>query len=74
MTIENQATQPTEPTISLNDLAVMIQIIDLGSEKGLFKGPDLKPVGELREKIVAVIKQSQQVEGDSNESIGAEPK
>ncbi len=64
----------TENTnISVNDLAVMIQIIDLGSEKGLFKGPDLKPVGELRERLVAFIK-STQTEESANESNSTETK
>jgi hypothetical protein len=44
--------------ITLSDLAVTVQIIDLASEKGLFKGGDLKPVGEVRERLVEYIKQN----------------
>jgi hypothetical protein len=44
--------------ISVQDLAVAVQIIDLASEKGLFKGGDLKPVGEVRERLVAFIKEN----------------
>ena len=46
----------TQPQISINDLAVLIQIVDLGSEKGLFKGADLKAVGEVRERVIDFIK------------------
>lgn len=44
--------------VTLSDLAVAVQIIDLASEKGLFKGGDLKPVGEVRERLVEYIKQN----------------
>lgn len=44
--------------ISIQDIAVAVQIIDLASEKGLFKGGDLKPVGEVRERLVAYIKEN----------------
>lgn len=49
-------TTTNKPQISVNDLAVLIQILDLGSEKGLFKGPDLKAVGEVRERVIEYIK------------------
>lgn len=42
--------------LNINDLAMVVKIIDLGSEKGIFKGPDLKPVGDLRERLVEFIK------------------
>lgn len=43
--------------ININDLAMMVKIIDLGSEKGIFKGQDLKPVGDLRERMIEFVKQ-----------------
>jgi len=43
--------------LNINDLAMVVKIIDLGSEKGIFKGPDLKPVGDLRERIVGFIQE-----------------
>lgn len=54
--------------LNINDLAMVVKIIDLGSEKGIFKGPDLKPVGDLRERMVAFIQsveQQQTKEGDN---------
>ena len=50
--------------LNINDLAMVVKIIDLGSEKGIFKGPDLKPVGDLRERIVGFI---QEVETSNKE-------
>jgi hypothetical protein len=66
--------------MKLSDLQVVVQIIDLAAEKGIFKGADLKTVGEVRERIIDFVKtNSQQVEGSqaegaSNESIDAEAK
>lgn len=51
--------------LNINDLAMVVKIIDLGSEKGIFKGPDLKPVGDLRERIVGFI---QEVENANKET------
>lgn len=50
--------------MKLTDLQVVIQIIDLASEKGVFKGADLKTVGEVRERIIEFVKaNSKPVEG-----------
>lgn len=43
-------------TLNINDLAMMVKVIDLSSEKGVFKGADMKPVGDLRERLVGFIK------------------
>jgi hypothetical protein len=60
----------------LTDLQVVVQIIDLATEKGVFKGADLKPVGEVRERIIEFIKQNAKpvegtTEGAANESSKA---
>jgi hypothetical protein len=57
-------------TINVNDLAMVVKIIDLGSTSGIFKGPDLKPVGDLRERIVAFV---QEVEAANKEQANANP-
>ena len=61
------AKKPAALEVSVTDLAVAVQIIDLASEKGLFKGGDLKPVGEVRERLVNYIKENapQPAENDS---------
>lgn len=64
--------QAASVEVSLTDLAVAVQIIDLASEKGLFKGGDLKPVGEVRERLIAYIKQNAPVEEVTTETKGKE--
>ena len=62
----------------LTDLQVVVQIIDLATEKGVFKGADLKPVGEVRERIIEFIKANSKpvegAEGATNESTNTEAK
>ena len=62
--------QAASVEVSLTDLAVAVQIIDLASEKGLFKGGDLKPVGEVRERLIAYIKENAPVEESTTETKG----
>lgn len=59
-------------SLNINDLAMVVKVIDLGSEKGIFKGADLKPVGDLRERIVEFIKQVEATQGASNEPTTSE--
>jgi hypothetical protein len=59
-------------TLNVNDLAMVVKIIDLGSEKGIFKGADLKPVGDLRERIVEFVKQVEATKEQPNESTSTE--
>lgn len=44
----------TEKKVELTetDIAVMLQIIDAGSERGAFKGNELLEIGLLRKKLV----------------------
>mgnify|MGYP003132678643 CR=1 FL=1 len=37
------------------DLVLIAQIIDQSSQRGLFKGPDLKIIGELYQKVVDML-------------------
>ena len=37
------------------ELVLMAQIIDQSSQRGMFKGPDLKIVGEMYTKIVNML-------------------
>ena len=41
--------------ITLNDIAMVVGIIDVCSERGAFKGAELANVGVLREKFVAFL-------------------
>lgn len=60
--------------MKLTDLQLVVQIIDLASEKGVFKGADLKTVGEVRERIIDFVKaNAQQVEGNKEGAPANEP-
>ena len=45
-----------QPQLSLNDFALVVNIIDVCTERGAFKGNELAPIGQLREKFVEFIK------------------
>ena len=54
MTEETQA-----PSLSLNDISNVVQVIDMVSTRGAIRGEELAPVGILRERFVAFLKASQ---------------
>ena len=59
--------------MELTDLQLVVQIIDLASEKGVFKGADLKTVGEVRERIIDFVKANAQPdEGNKQEGAPAD--
>ncbi len=48
--------EQTGPQLSLNDFALVINIIDACTERGAFKGNELATIGQLRGKFVAFVK------------------
>jgi hypothetical protein len=48
--------EQTAPQLSLNDFALVINIIDACTERGAFKGNELATIGQLREKFAAFVK------------------
>ena len=52
--------------LGLNDIATMVQIIDLVSRRGGFEGPELEAVGGLRSRIVAFLQAAQEAQGQEN--------
>lgn len=42
--------------LTLNDFALVVNIIDACTERGAFKGNELASIGQIREKFVAFIK------------------
>lgn len=60
--IEEENTVATEQTeravpdsISLNDLQVLLQIVDLASQRGAFRGAELTQVGAIFDKLNAFL-------------------
>lgn len=49
-------TEQTNVNITLQDLATIVNIIDVCSQRGAFKGEELSVVGQVREKVSAIVK------------------
>lgn len=52
--------------LGLNDIATMVQIVDLVSRRGGFEGPELEAVGGLRSRIVAFLQAAQEAQGQDS--------
>ena len=50
---ENAETEAVQ--LSLQDIATMVQIIDICSKRGGFEGPELEAVGSLRTRVVGFL-------------------
>lgn len=49
--VNNQAQPAPEGVVTLTDLQNVLVVIDLASNRGAFRGPELAPVGALYDKI-----------------------
>jgi len=47
------------PTIDINDIAAVVQLIDVCSTRGAFRGEELATVGALRTKFAETVKSQQ---------------
>ena len=73
---ENSETEAVQ--LSLQDIATMVQIIDICSKRGGFEGPELEAVGGLRNRVVAFLNeaskgQEEAPEGQVPEVAAEEP-
>lgn len=56
--------QPEQaPQLSLQDIATMVQIIDIVSRRGGFEGPELEQIGGLRNRTVAFLNAASEAQG-----------
>ena len=46
----------SSPTIDINDLVAVVQLIDVCSTRGAFRGEELATVGAMRTKFAEIIK------------------
>lgn len=46
--------------LTINEIVGAVQVIDLASSRGAFRGEELLPVGTLREKLAAYAKAAQE--------------
>ena len=51
--VKNEAVENDSPQLSLQDIATMVQVIDICSKRGGFEGPELEVVGGLRSRTVS---------------------
>jgi hypothetical protein len=49
-------TEQSKPTIEINDIASVVQLIDVCSTRGAFRGEELATVGGLRTKLTEIVK------------------
>lgn len=49
------AEEQEAPQLGLQDIATMVQIIDIVSRRGGFEGQELEAVGSLRNRVVAFL-------------------
>ncbi len=49
----------SKPTIEINDLVAVVQLIDVCSTRGAFRGEELATVGGLRTKLTEIVKANQ---------------
>jgi hypothetical protein len=46
--------------LTISDLATMANVIDIATQRGAFRGNELKPIGELYEKLTEFVKMAQE--------------
>lgn len=56
-----------QTAITLNDLQIIVNMIDVCTKRGAFEGNELLTVGQLREKVSAVIKLNTPVAEEAKE-------
>ena len=61
---ENQQQEPVQ--LSLQDIATVVQMIDVVSRRGAITGQELMGVGMLRNKMEAFLRQNAPAEGAPN--------
>mgnify|MGYP003624606896 CR=1 FL=1 len=53
--VQEQPDPAANVQLGLQDIAMMVQVIDLCSKRGSFEGAELEPIGSLRGRIVAFL-------------------
>ena len=55
--------------ITLQDIQILKNIIDASSQRGLFKGAELKVVGDIYNKLQHVLEKAKPVDTSTNENV-----
>lgn len=72
MTEETNTEVQEVPQVTAGDLALMVKIIDAGSERGAWKGEELGTIGAVRTKMVAIVQSVAPVTDEAAETDGEE--
>jgi hypothetical protein len=66
--------QAEQVQLSLNDIAAVVQIVDVVTKRGAFEGPELEAVGILRNRFAKFVESQQppKEEGEGVEKVEAE--
>ncbi len=54
-----QQTPPEQQGITLNDIANVVRIIDVASQRGAFRGPELSQVGTVHDRLMKFLEANQ---------------
>ena len=65
--VENQAAEPVQLTLA--DVQMMVQIIDLCSKRGAFEGAELEAVGGLRGRVTSFLESTMPAEEEASEPV-----
>lgn len=66
-----EAPAPEDTSISLNDLQVLANIVDLATQRGAFRGNELSQVGAVFDKLSAFLAQVAAAQAEQTEGEGA---
>lgn len=68
-----EAAAEAPPSLGIQDLAAMVQVIDVCSKRGAFEGPELESVGVLRGRLVKFIEANKPPEEEKPAEATEEP-
>jgi hypothetical protein len=75
MSEETQEVQEAQaPEVNIGDFGAILQIIDVASTRGAFKGAELSSVGAIRDRVAAFVEfyTPKEEEKDGGEVVGDE--
>lgn len=67
-TNQHSQTQEQPPTLSIQDLSLVVQIIDLAFSRGAFRGSEASDVGNVYEKITKFVNYTIQSQEEAEEN------
>jgi hypothetical protein len=79
--MSEETQEPQAPEVNIGDFSAILQIIDVASTRGAFKGAELSTVGAVRDRVAAFVdfytpkeeeKDGEEVVGDEAATDGAE--